>query len=118
MATFKGKTEDGGAPFLNASFWKKGVKVSGRVLRPFDSENGKCYELALGDAVKVGEREGVKHASVGGLKGFIMALSAAGLGSLLEGDFLMAECTGETKTDKGAPMINFYVEVIRPEKGD
>jgi hypothetical protein len=44
-----------------------------------------------------------------------MALAAAGLADLQAGDKVLIECTGKTETQKGNPMVNFYVEVERVE---
>lgn len=109
---YKGRTEDAASPILGAQWWTKGKQITGKVLRSFKTENGECYSLHLGQAVKVGEEE-TQQVSVGALKGFQMALAAAGLSGLREGDVVLLECTGSTGTDKGNPMVNFYVEVQR-----
>lgn len=110
--TFRGRTEDAAAPFLDAKFWTPGVGVAGRVIRRFDSENGPCAVLALVDPVKLdGKLE--ETASIGNLTGFRMALQAAGLESLQVGDQLHVECTGKTSTEKGSPRVDFEVEVTR-----
>ena len=110
---YKGKTEDANSPILGAGWWKKGKKIVGKVLRSFKTENGECYSIDLAEAVLVPDLGQLKLVSVGALKGFQMALAAAGLSGLKEGDGLFLECTGETGTDKGNPMVNFYVEVHR-----
>lgn len=117
MATFRGKTEDAGSPILGAAWWDKGKKIAGRVARWFKTQNGVCYEIKLLTPVEVnGEKE--ETVSVGALKGFQMSLDAAGVSSLKVGDGLVLECTGKLKTDKGNPMVQFSVEVERPERGE
>lgn len=114
MAQYKGKTEDAASPILGAPFWKKGVKVTGVVLREFQTTNGVAYELSLKEPVKVkGNLE--RKVSIGGMKGFHMALNAAGLEELLKGDRVIIECVGFTDTGKGNPRVDFNVGVDRPE---
>jgi len=110
---FRGRTEDAAAPFLDAKFWTPGVAVAGRVIRIFESENGPCAVLALVDPVRLeGKMEEI--ASIGNLKGFVMALQAAGLEALQVSDHIHVECTGKTSTEKGSPRVNFAIEVTRP----
>jgi len=110
---FKGKTEDAGAPFLGADFWKAGVKVIGKVIRCFDSANGPCAVLRLPEPLTV-NGEACEEVSIGNLKGFVMALQAAGLDRLQAGDSVYIECTGLTPTTKGHERTDFSVEVNRP----
>lgn len=111
--TYKGRTEDADSVFLGAEFWKVGVKIAGKVIRTFESENGPCYVLDLVNAVELdGER--VDQVSIGNLTGFRMALQAAGLEHLQVGDQIHLECTGLKPTTKGSPRANFAVEVTRP----
>ena len=112
MAKFHGKTED--APFLSAPFWQKGIKILGRVLRPFYTENGTAYAVKLHSPVKLGGKE-VSLVALGGLKGFEMALVSAGLDRLRPGDELYLECLGKTPSTKGAERIDFELEVNRSE---
>ena len=112
MAKFHGKTED--APFLSASFWQKGVKILGRVLRPFYTENGTAYAVKLHSPVKLGGKE-VSLVALGGLKGFEMALVSAGLDRLRPGDELYLECLGKTPSTQGAERIDFELEVNRSD---
>src|SRR5439155_15393262 len=98
MAKFHGKTED--APFLSASFWQKGTKIVGRVLRPFQTENGTAYAVKLHSPVKLGGKE-VSLVALGSLKGFEMAVVSAGLDRLRPGDDLYLECVGKTASTKG-----------------
>lgn len=115
MATYKGKTEDGLGKMLGAGWWEKGKKILGKVLGSFETENGTCYQIMLAEPVEFAGQKDVKLVAVGALKGFHAALSAAGLGSLLEGDKLLLECTGKSETTKGNPMVNFSLEVVRDE---
>lgn len=118
MATYKGKTEDAGSPILGAAWWEKGKSITGRVMRSFKTVNGECYELRLLKPVEVGEEKSVDRVSVGALKGFMMALAAGGLDSLLRGDGVFIECTGVSKTDKGHDRVNFQIEVTRIPGGE
>lgn len=114
MSQFKGKSSDAQSPILGAPFWKKGVKIEGRVGRTFQTQNGDCSEISLKNPVKVnGQLE--KKVSIGALKGFHMALNAAGLESLQEGDLVIIECTGVTPTTKGNPRVDFNVAVNRSD---
>lgn len=111
---FKGRTEDAAAPFLGADFWKPGVKVLGKVVRCFDSENGPCAVIRLVKPIQIGEgEEEFQEVSIGNLKGFVMALQAAGLNALRVDDTLYAECTGFSETTKGHNRANFEIEVER-----
>jgi hypothetical protein len=110
---FRGRTEGADSAFLSAEFWKPGVKIAGKVVRTFGSDNGPCYVLDLVNAVELdGER--VDQVSIGNLTGFRMALQAAGLEALQVGDQIHVECTGLKPTSKGSPRANFDVEVTRP----
>ena len=109
---FRGKTEDADAVFLAADFWKGGVTITGKVIRTFDSENGRCYVLQLATPVKVGVDE-VDEATIGNLTGIRMALQACGLDRLIVGDEVYLECTGFKATPKGN-RANFEIEVNRP----
>jgi hypothetical protein len=109
---FKGRSEDAAVPFLDAKFWAPGVSVTGKVVRTFESENGRCYVLDLKDAVRVSDTI-TEQASIGNLTGFRMALQAAGLDSLLVEDAVYIECTGKTSTNKGSPRVDFEIEVTR-----
>jgi hypothetical protein len=89
------------------------VKIAGKVIRTFGSENGPSYVLDLVNAVEVdGER--VDEVSIGNLTGFGMALKAAGLERLLVGDQVHVDCTGLNATTKGSPRANFELEINRP----
>lgn len=110
---FRGRTEDADSVFLGADFWKPGVKIAGKVIRTFESENGPCYVLDLVNAVEL-DCERVDQVSIGNLTGFRMALQAAGLERLQVGDQVHVECTGLKATTKGSPRANFEIEVTRP----
>lgn len=111
--TFTGRTEDVDSVFLGAEFWKPNKKISGRVARVFDSQNGPCYVLEPVDGVEIdGEKQDT--ASIGNLTGFRMALQAAKVDRLLVGDMLSLTCTGLHQTGKGSDRPNFLVEVVRP----
>lgn len=121
---FEGKTEDAGAFILAAAFWKSGVVLRGKVMREFQTENGACFALHLDKAITIPgdvvspKQQGEVTAdrfSIGGLKGFQMAVDASGAGKLLPGDIITVKATGETDTGKGSPQVNFK---IRVERGD
>jgi hypothetical protein len=86
--------------------------VTGKVIRTFESENGRCYVLDLIDGAKINGAI-MDQVSIGNLTGFRMALQAAGLDSLLVEDSVYIECTGKTSTAKGSPRVNFEIEVTR-----
>jgi hypothetical protein len=113
--TFQGSTEQAGGGFLGADFWKKGTKVEGVVTGQFETSTGLAYSLHLNKEVNL-DGEKTDRVSIGGLKGFLMALRAAGVpdGELLTGDAIIAECTGTSPSGKGSDMINFKVLVNRP----
>lgn len=112
MGRYTGRTQDAGAPILGARFWKPGLTLSGKVIRSFDTVNGICHEIKLDKPIKV-EDEMQKSVSIGNMKGFGMALAAAGLESLESGDSVVLKCLGSTKTGKGNPRIDFQIEVER-----
>lgn len=122
MPKFGGKTEDAGAPILGAKYWKKGLTLSGKVVRSFPTVNGDCYELFLdkditvkGELVSPEEQQPItgRKFSVGNMKGFNMAVAACGLQCLLPGDKIKITCTGSTDTGKGNERVNFALEVER-----
>jgi hypothetical protein len=114
MTMFKGKTSDAQSPLLGAKDWTKGMKLEGTVSRSFDTQNGTCFEVTLKTPTKLrGNLE--KKFSIGALKGFHMALNAAGIEELRVNDRVIIECTGTTETNKGNPRVNFNVAVDRPE---
>ena len=115
--TFTGETKDAGGQFLGAEFWKKGTRVEGVVQGTFETSNGLSYSLHLTKKVKVDGAD-VDRVSVGALKGFRMALQAAGVpnSELLAGDAVIIECTGldDSTKSKGNAMVQFKVLVNRP----
>jgi len=113
--SYRGKTEDGLGKMLGAAWWEKGKKIVGKVLGSFETENGTCYQIMLTEPIEFAGQKDVKLVAVGALKGFHAAMSAAGLGSLLENDAIFLECTGKTETSKGNAMVNFLLEVVRAE---
>lgn len=108
----KGRTEDAEARFLDASFWKKGVRIVGFVDRSFQTVNGECYVLVLQDPAEI-DGESEEKVSIGAMKGFQMALQAANYPKLHKGDLLVAECTGLTtpKKEGHSPRVNFAIEI-------
>lgn len=112
---FQGTTEEAGGQFLGSDFWKKGTKIEGIVTGTFETSIGLNWSVRLRKPTKVNGQE-TDRVSIGGLKGFAMALRASGVpdAELLPGDVLIAECTGTTPTDKGNDQINFKVMVDRP----
>jgi len=110
MALFKGRTQD--VPFLPASFWKSNTVIVGRVLRLFTTEVGTAYVLRLGSPVELDGKQ-VSLVALGALKGFEMALVAAGLDRLCSGDVVGLKCIGSTPSSKGSPRIDFEIEVTR-----
>ena len=124
MAHFGGKTADAGAPILGAKYWKKGKQIIGTVLRSFSTEKGECYTIQLYREIEIdrkltypqGEiKETLDKVSVGALKGFGMALQAAGVPGckLQAGDKVQITCTGTTPSGKGSDMIDFDIQVDR-----
>jgi len=80
----------------------------------FTTRNGPAYVIKLAKAALVNGVEEME-VSVGALKGFQMALQAAGLNELRAGDYVSIEATGaEAAREKGqSPRVNFEVEVAR-----
>ncbi len=114
MAMFKGKTQDAQCPILGAAFWKKGLKLEGRVSKEFQTQNGPCFEITLKTPLKVnGNME--KKVAIGALAGLHMALNAAGVDQLAVNDSIILECTGETATTKGNARVDFQVALNRPD---
>ena len=116
--TFSGSTEDAQSPILSAEFWKKGVRIEAKVIGIYQSKNGPLYNLLSKKPVTVKGEKGDKI-SIGGLKGFQMALRAAGIPEekLLIGDAVIIECTGSQSNEDRelAPMVLFKVAVSRQE---
>jgi len=123
MQKFHGNTEDASAPIIGAGYWKKGTQIKGIVTGVFKTTVGPAYNLTLDREISVPgdvlspEQKGTvtgTEFSVGALKGFEMALRAAGVSVLIVGDQITIKCTGSEDTGKGSPRVNFDVEVIRP----
>ena len=116
MTACKGSSEQGYGPFLGAGFWKEGVTITGEVLWPFDSENGRCYSLQLVKPVEL-DGEPYDTVAVGALRGFVAAVRAALRKSnpheLRAGDKVVIQCTGSRSTGKESEMVMFDVEVTR-----
>ena len=88
--------------------------VSGTIQRVFQIEGRNNYVLDLDSPVELnGEKQ--EQVTIGESKGFVMALQAAGIPELKEGDVLKVVCTGETPPKKAghSPMLNFAVSVTR-----
>jgi hypothetical protein len=114
---FKGRTEDGALPFLSAEFWKKGTKVAGVVDRLFQAGDQQCCSLHLLSPVTI---DGVEtdQVAVGAMAGLRMAMQAAKLRGLVEGDRVWLECTGHTapKKNGNSPRVDFLIEVARDDE--
>jgi hypothetical protein len=120
----QGKTEEAIAPILGAQFWTKGTEITGVVTGKFDTANGTAYNIKLdkqieisGEILKPKQDGNVKldHMSIGNMKGFEMAIRAAGAEGLERGDKIRLRATGETGTDKGNPMVNFMIRIEREQ---
>jgi hypothetical protein len=121
MTTFSGKSENG-SPIIGAKYWKKGTKIAGIVKGSFETSVGRAYNVSLLDEITVpgeylsppskGPQKGQEW-SIGALKGFEMALRAAGCGDLQPRDRFVLVCTGTEKTNKGNDRVNFEIEVTR-----
>lgn len=111
---FNGTTEQAKAPILSADFWKKGVTVEGMVTGSYQTRNGVCYEITLRKPIKVNGHDEEK-VSIGGLKGFEMALRASGADRLEVDDAVIIKCTGLTPAEKKgySAMVNFDVSIDR-----
>lgn len=110
--TFTGTSEQANAPFLEAGFWKKGVRIEGIVLRTFQTMFGENYVLHLKTPVKVkGKAE--QQVSLGQNAGLKMALNACGAKKLQEDDVVILECTGTTDVGKESPRTDFKIAVTR-----
>ena len=70
---FSAESEDAVAPFLDAKFWEPRVSVTGKVIRAFETENGRCYVLDLRDGLQLNGAL-AEQVSIGNLTGFRMAV--------------------------------------------
>ena len=91
-----------------------GNAVSGTIKRIFPIEGRNNYVLDLDKPAQL-NGETVEQITIGESKGFVMALQAAGVYGLKEGDWLAAVCTGETppKKEGHSPMLNFSLQIKR-----
>jgi hypothetical protein len=114
---YKGRTEDAAAPFLSAEFWKKGTMIAGTVERLFKAGDQQCCALRLINPVTVAGEE-TDQVSLGAMAGLRMAIQAAHLRGLAEGDKVWIECTGQTAPKKvgNSPRVDFSVEVVRDDE--
>jgi len=121
---FQGDTSDATAPILGASYWKEGLEIQGTVIAKFDTQNGPAYNINLAKAITVDGAilkpplqgpQVLPRISIGNMKGFEMAIRAAGTDKLLPGDVIRLKCTGTTPTDKGNDMVNFKIRIEREE---
>lgn len=91
-----------------------GKNITGRVKRVFSTELGPNAVIELATPVlKAGVS--LKEVTMGGLKGFQMALQAAGLEVLEKGDAVYIEATGKVPAEEEghSAMVTFFVQVIR-----
>ena len=94
-----------------------GKAIAGTIKRIFTIEERKNYVLDLEKSVDL-DGEAQHQVTIGESKGLVMALQAAGVAALQEGDKLKLHCTGETpaKREGYSPMLNFAVSVTRNGK--
>ncbi len=132
MATFKGTTKGGqeiakaqqaaDAPFLSASFWKKGVKVSFEVLSTHKSSNGPYVGVRLvkPESILIDGKD-QRFVRIGNLAGITLArmqaLAEAKSKYFMVADKVYLECTGVTPPEKEghSPSPNFALEVNRAD---
>ncbi len=110
----EGRTGDVANNFLGSEFWQPGVRVTGTVLRKFESANGQCYALELDEPVDL-NNEPTHEVALGNLTGLRMAIQAAGAEDLQVGDKIVLECTNLQPTGKGNPRIDFKIQIERPD---
>jgi hypothetical protein len=133
MATFKGSTSGGqeiakaqqaaDAPFLSASYWQKGTKVSFAVLSTHKSNNGPYVGVRLvkPDSILI-EGKDVSLVRIGNLAGItlarLQALAEAKNKYFAVGDKVHLECTGITPPEKPghSPSPNFKIEINRADE--
>jgi hypothetical protein len=108
----EGKTQDVAGNFLGSEFWKPGTKVTGIVVRKFESVNGECYALELDQPVEI-KGQATNEAALGNLAGLRMAIQAAGAQDLQVEDKITLECTGLQPTNKGNSRIDFKIQIER-----
>jgi hypothetical protein len=113
---FRGRSGDASAPFIPSAWWAKDKSVAGVVERVFLIEDRKNYGVRLLKPVVL-DGETLDEVSIGESAGFRMALQAAKLRELREGDRVVFKCYGETpsKNPKHSPRKDFEIEVTRPQ---
>jgi hypothetical protein len=114
MAQMEGESKNVANNFLGSEFWDEGTAIRGKVMRQFESANGRCYALELSEPVEVNGQE-TNEVALGNLTGLRMALQAAGVEELEVGDTIELECTGLQPTSKGNDRIDFKIRIERPE---
>ncbi len=111
MTKSSSTTEEGLKPFVPASYFSEGKKVSGIVLVVGRNENGAFCVLAVTKPILIGEDK-CSEVSIG-LKGFFLAVNANSLAPLLRGDSVTLECTGSRDVGKESDLITFSVTIER-----
>ncbi|SRR6266571_1326608 len=116
---FRGRSEDAAAPFIPSEWWTKDKRVVGVVERIFQVEGRENYGIRLLKPVELGGEQ-CEEVSIGESAGFRMALQAARLHGLREGDHIVLTCYGETpsKNPKHSPRKDFEIEVTRQDVQD
>lgn len=106
-------TEEGLKPFVPATHFGEGVKLSGKVVAVGRNENGLFCVLAVTKSVLIGE-EKCSEVSIG-LKGFFIAVNANSLAPLVKGDNVTMECTGSRDVGKDSDLVTFKVTIERDD---
>jgi hypothetical protein len=121
---YRGRSEDAAAPFIPSEWWTQGKSIAFVVERVFKIEGRSNYGVRLLKAVVL-DGETTEEVSIGESAGFRMALQAAHLRELREGDRVVLTCYGETASKKKdasgkplSPRKDFEIEVTRPEVFD
>jgi hypothetical protein len=118
---FRGRTGDAAAPFIPSEWWTKDKRVVGTVERVFKIEGRNNYGVRLLKPVVLDDEQ-CDEVSIGASAGLRMALQAARLHELREGDRIVMSCYGETPSKKAgnSPRKDFEIEVTRaePANGD
>jgi hypothetical protein len=107
-------------PILTAEFWQKGIFIEGKVIRPFHTANGMCYEIHTDETQEIdGEvcfpkepgKIKTNRVAIGSLKGFQMALAQGGFDPLIAGDLVRITSVGTVPTENDSPMVLFEVDL-------
>lgn len=111
---FRGRSGDAASPFIPSEWWQKGKSIAFVVERVFRIEGRNNYGVRLLKAVVL-DGETTDEVSVGESAGFRMAMQAAHLKELREGDTVVMTCYGETASKKAgnSPRKDFEIEVTR-----